>query len=177
MRRVSTARQAFSVVYERTWQLADHGGLCATMTSLRCGTIFTRDNSSYREQKPLIRSRGPTRQATRFQRHPVLPVSPPQRRSRRRRSAPHRWAAYAAIPAFHHVEAMLQTRREAWYTRRSRVVMRGNPPCCWAVRSPVLCPVPRARRGVGAPAQRIDSRYARRFTRRSTPSLTRMLLR
>ena len=53
----------------------------------------------------------------------------------------------------------------------------GDPPCCWAVRSPVLCPVSGARRGAGAPAQRIDSRYARRVTRRSTPSLPRMLLR
>ena len=104
------------------------------------------------------------------------PAAPPPRRSRRRRRAPRGWAA-DAIPAVHHVEAMLPTRREDWYTRTSRVVMRGNPPCCWAVRSPVLCPVSGARRGAGAPAQRIDSRYARRVTRRSTPSLPRMLWR
>ena len=56
-------------------------------------------------------------------------------------------------------------------------VARGNPPWCWPFRSPVLCPVSGARRGAAAPAQRIDSRYARRVTRRSTPSLPRMLLR
>ncbi len=104
------------------------------------------------------------------------PAAPPPRRSRRRRRAPRGWAA-DAIPAVHHVEAMLPTRREDWYTRTSRVVLRGTPPCWWAVRSPVLCPVSGARRGAGAPAQRIDSRYARRVTRRSTPSLPRMLLR
>ncbi len=100
----------------------------------------------------------------------------PPRRSRRRRSALSGWAA-DAIPAVHHVEAMLPTRREDWYTRTSRVVMRGNTPWCWPFRSPVLCPVSGARRGAGAPAQRIDSRCARRVTRRSTPSLPRMLLR
>ena len=104
------------------------------------------------------------------------PAAPPPRRSRPRRSAPRGWAA-DAIPAVHHVEAMLQTRRENGYTRTSRVVMRGNPPWWWPFRSPVLCPVSGARRAAGAPAQRIDSRYARRVTRRSTPSLPRMLLR
>ena len=74
-------------------------------------------------------------------------------------------------------KAMLPTRREDGYTRTSRVVMRGNTPWCGPFRSPVLCPVSGARRGAGAPAQRIDSRYARRVTRRSTPSLARMLLR
>ncbi len=104
------------------------------------------------------------------------PATPPPRRSRRRRSAPRGWAA-DAIPAVHHVEAMLPTRREDWYTRTSRVVMRGNPPWCWPFRSPVLRPVSGGRRGASAPVQRIDSRYVRRVTRRSTPSLPRMLLR
>ena len=103
----------------------------------------------------------------------VTLVLPQTGRPRRRRRG---WAA-DAIPAVHHVEAMLPTRREDGYTRTSRVVMRGNPPWCWPFRSPVLCPVSGARRGAGAPAQRIDSRYARRVTRRSTPSLARMLLR
>ena len=39
--------------------------------------MFTRDKSSYREQKLLIRSRGPTLQATAFQRQSALPGSPP----------------------------------------------------------------------------------------------------
>ena len=53
----------------------------------------------------------------------------------------------------------------------------GEHPMLVGVRSPVLCPVSGARRSAGAPAQRIDSRYARRVTRRSTPSLPRMLWR
>ena len=105
----------------------------------------------------------------------VLPKT--GRPRRRRRSAPPRGWAASAIPAVHHVETMLQTRPEDGYTRTSRVVLRGNPPWWWAVRSPVLCPVSGARRGAGTPAQRIDSRYARRVTRRSTPSLPRMLWR
>ena len=104
------------------------------------------------------------------------PAAAAPRRSRRRRSAPRGWAA-DAIPAVHHVEAMLQTRREDGYPRTSRVVMRGNSPWCWAVRSPVRCPVSGARRRASAPAQRIDSRYVRRVTPRATPSLPRMLLR
>ena len=157
--------------------VVDHdGGLAAIgETPVAVGTRPTRQLASAAARSPhpsaieIPRDVAPVARIAR-------PASPPPRRSRRRRSAPRRWAA-SAIPAVRHVEAMLQTRREDGYTRTSRVVMRGIPPCWWAVRSPVLCPVSGARRGAGAPAQRIDSRYVRRVTRRSTPSLTRMLLR
>ena len=67
---------------------------------------------------------------------------------------PRGWAA-DAIPAVHHVEAMLQTRREDGYTRTSRVVLRGNTPCCWAV---LAGPVP----GLGSPPRRRRPRSADR---------------
>ena len=90
---------------------------------------------------------------------------------------PRGWAAYA-IPAVHHVKAILQTRREEWYTRRSRVVMGGDTPMVLPVAARRFCARSREpAAAAGTPAQRIDRRYARRFTRRSTPSLPRMLLR